>query len=137
MYIHYLEHAPSLLWLTAPPPGGLRHSDPRPKDLRPEGGKSPGGKWPRGKNPRGQTPRGRGKTFVQNICSEIGDQDPLENDPLKQAIYYFIINRCSFSGATLSGGFSQEASKKRFTQSSIQRISNLNLTYIEFFNMDF
>ena len=54
-----------------------------------------------------------------------------------QAIYYFIINRCSFSGATLSGGFSQEASQKRFTLSSIDRINNLNLDNIVFYNEDF
>jgi len=29
---------------------------------------------------------------------------------LLRAAYYFIINRCSFSGATLSGGFSKESS---------------------------
>lgn len=33
-----------------------------------------------------------------------------EQDKLQQAEMYFIINRCSFSGATLSGGFSLEAS---------------------------
>ena len=33
----------------------------------------------------------------------------LNNDMLKQAKLYFIINRCSFSGATLSGGFSKGA----------------------------
>lgn len=51
------------------------------------------------------------------------------NEPsiLQQAVYYFVINRCSFSGATLSGGFSQEASQKRFTVSSIKRIMDLNL----------
>tara|TARA_Y100000589_G_scaffold320490_1_gene350479 strand:+ start:176 stop:970 length:795 start_codon:yes stop_codon:yes gene_type:complete len=56
---------------------------------------------------------------------------------LKQAVYYFIINRCSFSGSTMSGGFSLEASKKRFTSSSISRINNLNLDYIHFHNKDF
>lgn len=51
------------------------------------------------------------------------------NEPsiLQQAVYYFVINRCSFSGATLSGGFSREASQKRFTVSSIKRIMDLNL----------
>jgi len=44
---------------------------------------------------------------------------------LEQSIMYFIINRCSFSGATLSGGFSQDASKNRFTRSSIQKIAQL------------
>lgn len=60
-----------------------------------------------------------------------------EEDVFKQAIYYFIINRCSFSGATLSGGFSQEASKKRFTRSSVDRVNNLNLTKFRMYNLDF
>jgi DNA adenine methylase len=62
------------------------------------------------------------------IANEI-----LEN----QALQYFVINRCSFSGATLSGGFSNEASKKRFTKSSIERIENLNLSKFEIYNEDF
>lgn len=61
----------------------------------------------------------------------------LNEDILKQAIYYFVINRCSFSGATLSGGFSSEASKKRFTSSSIDRIEVLDFSNIEVLNMDF
>jgi DNA adenine methylase len=60
-----------------------------------------------------------------------------ESDNLKQAIYYFTINRCSFSGSTLSGGFSLEASKKRFTPSSIDRINNLDLTNFYIDNKDF
>lgn len=60
-----------------------------------------------------------------------------ENNKLQQAIYYFIINRCSFSGATLSGGFSNEASEKRFTKSSIDRIESLELKWVDFFGMDF
>ena len=60
-----------------------------------------------------------------------------EKKPMLQAVYYFIINRCSFSGATLSGGFSQESSEKRFTESSIQRIKNLNLTKFDIHNLDF
>ena len=34
-------------------------------------------------------------------------------DNFNQAFYFFIINRCSFSGATLSGGFSEQSSKNR------------------------
>jgi len=60
-----------------------------------------------------------------------------EKNTLNQSIMYFIINRCSFSGATLSGGFSLEASKKRFTQSSIDRIKNLDLTCYDIYNLDF
>lgn len=50
---------------------------------------------------------------------------------------YFIVNRCSFSGSTCSGGFSYEASKKRFTKTSIDRIKNLQLDSFEMFNQDF
>jgi len=60
-----------------------------------------------------------------------------EEDKTIQSIMYFIINRCSFSGATLSGGFSSEASKKRFTTSSIDRIKKLNLEQFEIYNIDF
>ena len=41
-------------------------------------------------------------------------------DALQQSVYYFLINRCSFSGSTLSGGYSENSSKNRFTQSSIE-----------------
>jgi len=60
-----------------------------------------------------------------------------EQDSLQLAVLYFIINRCSFSGATLSGGFSEEASKKRFTTSSIDRIKNLDLSTFTMNNQDF
>ena len=61
----------------------------------------------------------------------------LDANTLQQAIQFFIINRCSFSGSTLSGGFSQEASNKRFTPSSIARIEALDFTNIEVYNEDF
>ena len=61
----------------------------------------------------------------------------LDKDTLKQAIQYFIINRCSFSGSTLSGGFSEEASKKRYTSSSIDRIEILDFDNIDIYNLDF
>jgi len=56
---------------------------------------------------------------------------------LEQSVMYFIINRCSFSGATLSGGFSQDASKNRFTKSSIDKIAKLELENFEIVNQDF
>ena len=61
----------------------------------------------------------------------------LDANTLQQATQFFIINRCSFSGSTLSGGFSQEASNKRFTPSSIARIEALDFTNIEVYNEDF
>jgi DNA adenine methylase len=73
------------------------------------------------------------KSKFQKYRNKIMD---LTNN-LQQAIHYFIINRCSFSGSTLSGGFSEEASKKRFTKSSIDRIRKLDLTNFEIYNLDF
>lgn len=53
-----------------------------------------------------------------------------EPDALERATKYFVINRCSFSGSTLSGGFSEESSKKRFTQSSIDRVRALDMSHV-------
>lgn len=61
----------------------------------------------------------------------------LNNNMLQQSLQYFIINRCSFSGATLSGGFSEEASLKRYTPSSIYKIKLLDFTNIDVYNFDF
>lgn len=55
----------------------------------------------------------------------------------QSGIIFFIINRCSFSGSTFSGGFSLESSKKRFTPSSISRVEKLDLSRISFYNLDF
>ena len=61
----------------------------------------------------------------------------LNDNTLEQAVQYFIINRCSFSGATMSGGFSLEASAKRYTPSSIDKISALDFASIDIYNLDF
>jgi len=61
----------------------------------------------------------------------------LKYNKLQQAVYYFVINRSSFSGSTFSGGFSKESSIKRFTKSSIEKIKKLDLSNIIFFNEDF
>lgn len=92
------------------------------------------------------------KLDKENLCMELNkkietiDKDKFinfrknimeEENNLNQSIMYFIINRCSFSGATLSGGFSLEASKKRFTKSSIDRIRKLDLKNYNIYNFDF
>ncbi|GHT17476.1 hypothetical protein FACS1894189_3410 [Planctomycetales bacterium] len=41
---------------------------------------------------------------------------------LEKATAFFIFNRITFSGTTLSGGYSEGAFTKRFTESSIQRL---------------
>ncbi|MDR1924105.1 MAG: DNA adenine methylase [Planctomycetaceae bacterium] len=41
---------------------------------------------------------------------------------LERAAAFFVYNRITFSGTTLSGGYSEEAFVKRFTESSIRRL---------------
>ena len=45
---------------------------------------------------------------------------------LKKAAAFFVFNRITFSGTTESGGFSNAAFNKRFTQSSIERVKALS-----------
>jgi len=73
----------------------------------------------------------------KNEFLEYRSQIMEEPHQLEQSVMYFIINRCSFSGATLSGGFSQDASKNRFTRSSIEKIAQLDLQEFEIMNQDF
>jgi len=47
-------------------------------------------------------------------------------EPLKKAAAFFVFNRITFSGTTESGGFSTAAFHKRFTESSIDRVSLLS-----------
>ncbi|NLN95621.1 MAG: DNA adenine methylase [Bacteroidales bacterium] len=47
-------------------------------------------------------------------------------EEIKKAAAFFIFNRITFSGTTESGGFSSAAYKKRFTQSSIERVKLLS-----------
>lgn len=58
-------------------------------------------------------------------------------DPMYRAAIFFAINRTSFSGATLSGGYSEASCKSRFNQNAIDRLVQCDLTNIEFYNMDF
>ncbi|NIK73031.1 DNA adenine methylase [Thermonema lapsum] len=47
-------------------------------------------------------------------------------DALNKAAAFFVINRITFSGTTESGGYSNAAYNKRFTQSSIERVKALS-----------
>lgn len=51
-------------------------------------------------------------------------------ETLSKAVRLFIINRCSFSGTTESGGFSADCSFKRFNVSAVGRIQKLQ-KYLE------
>lgn len=84
------------------------------------------------------------KTNKSQLIKDIKAVGPVNKDKflelknnVNNAKNYFIVNRCSFSGSTTSGGFSNEASTKRFTASSIQRIADLDLSNVDFYNEDF
>jgi DNA adenine methylase len=60
-------------------------------------------------------------------------------DNLNKAATFFVFNRITFSGTTESGGFSNAAFNKRFTQSSIERVKQLSLILnnTEITNLDY
>ncbi len=60
-------------------------------------------------------------------------------DNLNKAAAFFVFNRITFSGTTESGGFSNAAFNKRFTQSSIKRVKQLSwiLSNTKITNLDY
>ncbi len=62
-----------------------------------------------------------GKELHRFLLDNIDDFNSLE-----KAAAFFVFNRITFSGTTESGGFSNAAFKKRFTESSIERVKLLS-----------
>jgi DNA adenine methylase len=90
------------------------------------------------------------RTVVEMVSHKYNDSDHkalfyedrkkllLSAENPTMAAAYFFINRCSFSGATLSGGFSQKAAQTRFNQSAIYRLQITDLSNLqEFYAHDF
>jgi len=61
-----------------------------------------------------------GKELFQFLNKNLSDFNDLE-----KAAAFFIFNRVTFSGTTLSGGYSESAFTGRFTESSIKRLNDL------------
>lgn len=61
---------------------------------------------------------------------------PTLTDPYEIAKAFYIVNRCSFSGATFSGGFSKDAAENRLNTSAIKRLREVNLDSITINSMD-
>ncbi|MHC5737146.1 DNA adenine methylase [Nostoc sp.] len=59
------------------------------------------------------------------LFSELTNVDVNNLSDLERAVRFFVLNRITFSGTVESGGFSQEAFHKRFTDSSIERLEKL------------
>jgi DNA adenine methylase len=76
-----------------------------------------------------------GKVLFKELTTiNINDLSELE-----RAVRFFVLNRITFSGTVESGGFSQQAFNKRFTDSSIDRLESLELILdnIKITNLDY
>lgn len=63
-----------------------------------------------------------GRTLYESLLAR---RDEDLND-FQRAVDFFVLNRISFSGTVDSGGYSQKAFESRFTQSSIERLSDIS-----------
>ena len=61
-----------------------------------------------------------GKDLYKHLVDKRDDFDQMT-----LAAAFFVLNRITFSGTSLSGGYSQESFDKRFTESSIKRLGGL------------
>ena len=63
-----------------------------------------------------------GRALFENLASA----DTSRMSPIERAVRFFVLNRITFSGTIESGGYSNASFEARFTESSIQRLSDLN-----------
>ena len=54
-------------------------------------------------------------------------REDLKLSDFERAVRFFVLNRITFSGTVDSGGYSQQAFERRFTNSSIERLRNLSV----------
>jgi DNA adenine methylase len=75
----------------------------------------------------------------QSLFTELLSLDVQKITGLERAIRFFILNRITFSGVVESGGYSQQAYEGRFTDSSIERVSELGnlLEDVTITNLDY
>ncbi|MBE9001309.1 DNA adenine methylase [Nostoc sp. LEGE 12447] len=74
------------------------------------------------------------------LFTELASVDVKSLSDLERAVRFFVLNRITFSGTVESGGFSQEAFHKRFTDSSIERLEkleNLLSKNVQITNLDY
>ena len=75
----------------------------------------------------------------KKLFNELTEVSIDELSDIERAIRFFVLNRITFSGTVESGGFSQQAFHKRFTESSIERLEKLEhiLPDIKITNFDY
>ena len=55
-------------------------------------------------------------------AKEYLDMDVSERDPIKTAVNFYIVNKCSFSGLSANSSFSKQASDSNFSMRGIKRL---------------
>jgi DNA adenine methylase len=75
----------------------------------------------------------------RKLFQELTEVSVKELSDLERAVRFFVLNRITFSGTVESGGFSQQAFHKRFTDSSIERLEKLEhiLPDVKITNLDY
>ncbi len=75
----------------------------------------------------------------KNLFNELINVAVDELSDFERAVRFFVLNRITFSGTVESGGFSEQAFYKRFTESSIERLEKLEyiLPDIKITNLDY
>ncbi|MGB5596194.1 MAG: DNA adenine methylase [Crocosphaera sp.] len=75
----------------------------------------------------------------RELFTELTKVEVTELSDFERAVRFFVLNRITFSGTVESGGFSEAAFQKRFTQSSIDRLESLGkiLPGIHITNLDY
>ncbi len=73
----------------------------------------------------------------EDFLSYQKNQSCYSYSDIERAAMFYALNRSSFSGATLSGGYSKQAAEKRFTQSSIDRLRDFICTSLTVEQADF
>ena len=69
------------------------------------------------------TSRTKVRGLLKETCEEIRKElKKAKNSSIENAAKFYAINRSTFSGATFSGGWSNQAAYSRFTDSSIERV---------------
>lgn len=64
----------------------------------------------------------RRELFGEDSTNVEGTPGAVSDERVRRAAEFLVVNRCSFSGATLSGGFSKASASDRFTQSVIDKV---------------
>jgi DNA adenine methylase len=75
----------------------------------------------------------------RKLFEELTQVDSKTLSELERASRFFVLNRITFSGTVESGGYSEQAFHKRFTVSSIDRLSELGkvLETVQITNLDY